>query len=43
MPDLMCFAAKFIRNGQALILRFSCHATWQVQAFSRTYSQVAYG
>jgi len=30
-------------KGHALCLRFSCHATWQAQAFSRTYNRFAYG
>lgn len=43
LQDLMYFAARFIRHGHTLALRFSCHATWQAQAFTRTYNQFAYG
>jgi len=43
LQDLIYFAARFIRHGHTLKLRFSCHATWQAQAFSRTYNRFAYG
>jgi hypothetical protein len=43
LQDLMYFAARFIRHGHALALRFSCHATWQAKAFTKTYRQFAYG
>lgn len=43
LQDLMYFAARFIRSGHGLTLRFSCHATWQAQAFTRTYDRFAYG
>jgi len=43
LQDLIYFAARLIRHGHTLKLRFSCHATWQAQAFSRTYNRFAYG
>ena len=42
LQDLIYFAARFIRHGHTLSLRFSCHAIWQAQAFTRTYSRFAY-
>ncbi len=39
LQDLIYFAARFIRHGHTLKLRFSCHATWQAQAFGRTYTR----
>ena len=42
LQDLIYFAARFIRHGHTLSLRFSCHARWQAQAFTRTYSRFAY-
>lgn len=43
LQDLIYFAARFIRHGHTLKLRFSCHATWQAQAFTRTYNRFAHG
>lgn len=43
LQDLMYFAARMIRHGHGLALRFSCHATWQAQAFIKTYKRFAYG
>lgn len=43
LQDLMYFAARMIRHGHGLALRFSCHATWQAQAFIKTYERFAYG
>ena len=42
LQDLMSFAARFIRHSHTLTLRFSCHASWQAQAFVKTYNQFAY-
>ncbi len=43
LQDLMYFAVRLIRHGHGLVLRFSCHATWQAQAFIKTYERFAYG
>ena len=43
LQDLMYFAARFIRHGRGLTLRFSCHASRQTEAFKTTYKRFAYG
>jgi len=41
--NLMYFAARMIRHGHGLTIRFSCHATWQAHAYFKTYEYFAYG
>ncbi|WP_029918107.1 IS1380 family transposase [Pelobacter seleniigenes] len=43
LQDLMYFAARFLRHAHGLALRFSCHAHWQTQAFTKIYERFAYG
>ena len=42
LQDLMYFAARFLRHAHGLMLRFSCHAIRQAQAFIKTYEHFAY-
>jgi hypothetical protein len=43
IQELVYFAGRLITSGRRLKLRFSCHVTAHVQAFTQIYQRLAYG